>query len=48
MDSLYFKAENLLSKGLFKESAEIIEKVVIFRENLYGKDHVETGFAYNL
>jgi hypothetical protein len=43
MDSLYLKAEILLSRGLYKESADILEKVIKFRENWFGKDHVQTG-----
>jgi hypothetical protein len=48
MDTLYNKAENLYSKGLYKESADILEKVVKFSENWFGKDHLQTGNAYNL
>jgi hypothetical protein len=48
MDSLYFKAWNLNCNIIFMESAEIVEKVVKFRENRFGKDNIETLLAYNL
>jgi hypothetical protein len=48
MDSLYLKACNLNCNIIFKESAEIVEKVVKFRENRFGIDNIETLLAYNL